>query len=456
MEEKGGDGDFPYNHFLKTPPPTSAQVLKLKIPEKRPSSPSPKKGEPPLDKLIKIAKEQPFNTEEGRPNKFLINFDKTEDDLISSVHGEYYKFVDKKEEERRVDPKKTFENFIIGPFNQMSFNSASAMVDEVGNKRKGQFPCLYIHGGSGLGKTHILHAVANQIQKKYPQVTVALTSANKFMREMIDAIRQNKMAEFQKKYGKKVDFLMIDDIHDISGDKARTQEEFFHIFEELHKKGKSLIFTSDRHPAEIEKMEDRIKTRLQWGLITEIQRPDFETRMAILKKKAHEMDLFLSESVLALVAEHITSNIRELEGSIVQLAASKDIMKWELDKETVSKALKITTSSPKKSPKRPHRGIDFESITEAVAQNYKVSLEDIISGPRAKMVVLARQLAIYLSKKIVPHSTLKELSSFFRKSHPTIIHSIEKISKESKTSGELGKRIDAIAILLEKKANRRK
>ena len=315
------EGEFPYGRFLKVSSEDSpAPVLKLQVPEKKKRLPE-KREESPLDKLIKVGRGHPFNTKEGRSNKFLMNLNQTQEDLTSQVEGKYLGHMDKKKCELNIDPQKTFKNLIVGPFNQMTFASASALAQWP--KDKSNIPCLYIYGGSGLGKTHLLHAVANKIQGDSPQVTVAVIPIRKFMQEMINSITQNNIAEFQKKYAKKIDVLMIDDIHEVQKTWHRVQEEIFHIFNEFHKSGRPIVFTADRPPSDIDKMEDRIKTRLQWGLVMEIQHPDFETRVAILKRKAQEMDLFLNDGIFSLIADHCISSIRELEGSLVKLRAYK-------------------------------------------------------------------------------------------------------------------------------------
>ena len=429
------DKEFPFGHFFSV-----SNEEQSYLPSER------KKTKQFLHKIIEDAESVPLNTSKNEAGSFPLTLNETQEDILSEIESQYINHVEPDPTASFTDLNKTFENFVVGPFNQMIFATASAVADKPG--KDGKYPCLYIYGESGLGKTHILHAVANKIQKKYPDMAIALTTGIEFMREMINSIRLNKISEFQKKYSEQIELLMIDDIHELSGKtKKRTQEEFFHIINELHGRGKQLIFTSDRSPEDIEQIEDRIKTRLQSGLVLDIQKPDFETRIAILKKKAYKLDIFLNEDTYALIADHINSNICELEGAMIKLSAFKNIMKVELDMDIVKSTLGI---NPKKSS--PSKTFTMESIANIVANYFKISLADLKSKSRIKQTVKARQIAIYLSKKKLASATQNDIAQFYKKDHSSIIYSIKRISKEILSNPTMAGDIKAI----ERKLSKRK
>ena len=333
-----------------------------------------------------------------------------------------------------IDHKKTFDNFIIGPSNNMAFVTMKAVAEEPSRPHQpGRYPSIYIYSNSGLGKTHLLHSVANKIKEKFPSLNLCLITAREFMKEMIESIQNNTLNLFQSKYSEKIDVLMIDDIHELEN-KHGTQNEFFHIFNELHNKGKQLIFTSDKPPKEIDGIAERIRTRLQWGLVIDIQKPDFETRMAILKKKAYELDLFLSDEIISTIANNIKTSIRELEGSLIKLSAYSEVMKVDIDLEMVKELL---TLSDKTSEKK----ITIEQITRATAQFYKITLTDIKSKTRTKEITNARHVAMYLSQKVI-NAKLQEIGKFFSgRDHTSVMHAIKKIKSSLKKDLALSRQV---------------
>ena len=328
-----------------------------------------------------------------------------------------------------IDPNKKFKNFIVGPSNNLAFATACAVADSPG--KSGKYPCLYVYSDSGLGKTHLLHGVANGIADKHPELNVCLITARDFMKELINAFKDQNLNEFQKKYTEKVDVLMIDDIHELKN-KASTQEEFFHIFNFLHDKGKQLIFTSDKSPDKIDGVEERIITRLQWGLVVDIQRPDFETRTAILNKKAFELDLFIQDEVLSLIASSIKTSIRELEGSLIRLQAHAELMESEIDTEMARKILKLSEVN-----ERP--ASTLESVSRATAQYYKIAVPDLRSKSRSKEYVRARHIAWYLSYRIVG-ATYKEIAKYYsNRDHSSVMYGVNKVSSDLKNDPLLSK-----------------
>ena len=345
--------------------------------------------------------------------------DLIEQKVISSAVGSKFNFI--------VDPKKTFNNFVVGPSNNMAYASALAVCKTPGKN----YPCLYLHSDSGLGKTHLLHAVANKIKEKHNNLIICITTAREFMNEMIDAVANKNIANFRRKYSEDIDVLMIDDVHELKN-KQGTQNEFFHVFNELHNKGKQLIFTSDKHPKDIDGMEERIKTRLSWGLVLDIQKPDLETRIAILKNKATQEDIYLPDEVINLIATSIKANIRELEGSLIRLAAYASVFEVDIDVEIAKEQLKLNTL-------RDTSYITVESVSKAVSSYFKVPLADLKSKSRLKEVAHARHISMYLIYNLVkPTPTYVEIGKFFGgRDHTSVLHGVEKIKKQSKINQQL-------------------
>lgn len=329
----------------------------------------------------------------------------------------------------KIDRSKTFENFIVGHSNNMAHAFSHAVAKDPGNI----YPQLYIHGNSGLGKTHLLHAVCNHISKSWPHLKICFTTANDFMTEMVVAIQAKTIDDFRSKYTEKVDLLIIDDIHELSN-KIRTQTEFFYIFNELQNKGKQLIFTSDKPPKEISGIEDRIRTRLSSALLIDIQQPDLETRIAILKEKAKEKDIYLDDEVINLIASCVKSNVRELEGNLVKLGAYSDLMNVDIDIEIAKEQLNL-------SPFHEEKLVSIESITKTVAAYFKITLGDIKGKSRKKEVALARHISMFMSHKILK-KTLEEIGEFFdNRDHSTVIHGIKKIQNLVRTDSKLSQQL---------------
>ena len=329
----------------------------------------------------------------------------------------------------KVDPNKNFDNFIVGHSNNMAHAFSQAVSQDPGHV----YPQLYLYGNSGLGKTHLLHAICNYIQEKQPEKRICVTSAGDFTKEMVMAIQSKTMPDFQRKYTDLVDVLIIDDIHELK-DKTRTQAEFFNIFNELQNKSKQLVFTSDKPPKEISGLEDRIRTRLSSALLIDIQQPDLETRCAILRKKAIERDIFINDDVINLIASCVRSNVRELEGKLIKLGAYSDLMNVDIDLEIAKEQLGLTQDFEEKI-------LNIESITKAVAAYFKLPLGDIRGKARKAELVFARHIAMYMTHKILK-KTLEEIGVFFdNRDHSTVIHAIDKIKKRIKDDGKVSQQI---------------
>jgi chromosomal replication initiator protein len=373
---------------------------------------------------------KPKKVETSRNPSFLIeDLEPTKDDLFKAIDSQVIEHQTANTSSH-VDISKNFNNFIIGPSNNIAHALSLAVAKEPGKT----YPALYIYGNSGLGKTHLIHAIANFIQNNKPNMRICLTSANKFMNEMVESIKKNQSFDFKKQYTENTDILIIDDIHELKN-KTTTQEMFFHIFNELISKGKQLVFTSDKTPKEIDGIEDRIRTRLSSALPVEIQQPDLETRIAILKKKAIEKDVYLSDDVVNLVAKCVKSNIRELEGCLIKLGAVTSILKVDIDLEVAKEHLKLNEELENQ------RHVTIESITKTVANYYKIPVGDIRGKAKTKEVALPRQVSMFLVSKMLK-PTLKDNGQYFSgRDHSTVLHAIKTISDRIKTDGLLAQQV---------------
>ena len=331
-----------------------------------------------------------------------------------------------------LNPKYTFNSFVIGNSNRFA-HAASLAVAE--SPAKAYNP-LFIYGGVGLGKTHLMHAIGHYILDNNPSAKVVYVSSEKFTNELINAIKDDKNEDFRNKY-RNVDVLLIDDIQFIAG-KERTQEEFFHTFNALHDANKQIILSSDRPPKEIPTLEDRLRSRFEWGLIADIQVPDFETRMAILKKKADVENLNVSNEVMGYIATKIKSNIRELEGALIRIIAYSSLTNREVTVDLASEALKDIIS------KKQRKHITIDIIQDVVSSYFNLRVEDLKSQRRTRNVAYPRQIAMYLSRKLTDMSLPKIGEEFGGRDHTTVIHAYEKISENLKTDDSLQHTINDI------------
>jgi chromosomal replication initiator protein len=330
----------------------------------------------------------------------------------------------------QIDVNKTFENFIIGPSNNMASAASMAVAKEPGKT----YPALYIYGNSGLGKTHLIYAIANYVQSTKPNLRICITSANRFMNEMVDSMQTNKLFDFRRKYTDQVDVLIIDDIHELKN-RSGTQNAFFDVFNELMARGKQLVFTSDKPPKEIEGIEERIRSRLSSALPVEVQQPDLETRIAILKKKAVEKDIYLSPDVVNLIAKCVKSNIRELEGCLVKLGLVTSLLKVDIDLEVAKEHLKLNEELENQ------KNITIDSIAKTVATYYKIPIGDLRGKAKTKEVALPRQVAMYLTNKFIK-PTLKDNGQYFSgRDHSTVLHAINTIKDRIKTESLLAQQV---------------
>ncbi len=316
------------------------------------------------------------------------------------------------------EKKYTFNTFVVGPSNQFAHAAAKAVADAPGRA----YNPLFIYSGVGLGKTHLINAIGHHIQGKSPRTKVAYLSSEQFTNELINRMSHQRMEEFRQKY-RNMDVLLIDDIQFIAG-KERTQEEFFHTFNALYEAQKQIVLTSDRQPKEIPDIEERLRSRFESGLISDIQAPDLETRIAILRKKADFWSIRLPDDVAHFLASMMKSNIRELEGGLVKLGAVSSLTNTEITQELAKNELKYLLDSREKT-------ITNDLIQKVVAESFGVKISDLKSKRRTKAVVLPRQVAMYLCRTLA-NSSLPEIGNFFgNRDHSTVIHAC-KVTEEKK------------------------
>ncbi|GAW30215.1 chromosomal replication initiator protein DnaA [Carboxydocella sp. ULO1] len=325
----------------------------------------------------------------------------------------------------QLNPKYTFDTFVVGNSNRFAHAAALAVAEA---PAKAYNP-LFIYGGVGLGKTHLMHAIGHYILEHNPGTMVMYVSSEKFTNELINAIKDDNTEEFRNRY-RSIDILLIDDIQFLAG-KERTQEEFFHTFNALHGANKQIIISSDRPPKEIPTLEDRLRSRFEWGLITDIQPPDLETRIAILRKKAQMENLNVSDEVMQFIATKIQSNIRELEGALNRVIAYATMKSGEITIELASEALKDLL------PESRPRQISIELIQQIVADYFNLKVEEFKAKKRTRTVAYPRQIAMYLSRELTDASLPKIGEEFGGRDHTTVLHACEKIANDINTDAEV-------------------
>ena len=315
-----------------------------------------------------------------------------------------------------INPKYTFDSFVSGTSNQ--FAHAAAMA--VSNNPATTYNPLFIYGGVGLGKTHLINAIGNAVHKNNSNTKICYYSSEKFTNELINSLRHAKMDEFRNKF-RSIDILLIDDIQFIAGKKS-TQEEFFHTFNALYESHKQIVVTSDKFPKEMPELEERLRSRFEWGLIADIQAPDTETKQAILKMKADQNNIKLPEDVIYLLANSITNNVRELEGYLIRIGAYSSLTSTPINIEMAKKILKNILIENSKE-------ITVEKIQKNVADHFQIKISELKSSKRLKSIVFPRQIAMYICRNLTSLSYPEIGSKFGGKDHSTIIHAIKKIEK---------------------------
>ena len=327
--------------------------------------------------------------------------------------------------ENSLNPKYSFNNFVVGSCNEFGHAAALAIAEAPGKT----YNPLYLYGGVGLGKTHLMHAAGHAIKQRNPHMRVAYLSSEMFMNELINALRYDKTQNFRDKY-RSIDVLMIDDVQFLAG-KERTQEEFFHTFNALHNDQKQIVISSDCPPREIPQLEERLHSRFEWGLIADIEPPDLETKVAILKRKADLDGFTLPDDVAFFIAGKVKNNIRELEGSLVRLIAISSLRKLPISKMLAQDALRNIIDDDDSGT------LTMEKIARQVAAHYRLSVEEIKEKNNSRQIAVPRQVAMYLCKRLTKHSFPEIGREFAGKHHTTVMHSYEKIGNLLKTDKEL-------------------
>ncbi|MGH7767944.1 MAG: chromosomal replication initiator protein DnaA [Candidatus Binatia bacterium] len=328
-------------------------------------------------------------------------------------------------------PKYNFDNFVVGASNQFAHAASLAVANQPGE----HYNPLFIYGGVGLGKTHLINAIGHRVVEKRSLLKVLYLSSESFMNELIASLRRDRMDEFKTRF-RNIDTLIVDDVQFIAG-KERTQEEFFHTFNSLYESHKQIIITSDKFPKEIPGLEDRLRNRFEWGLIADIQPPDMETRVAILQKKAEIEGVLLPHEVAIFLASHIDSNVRELEGSLTRLGAFASLTKATITIDLAKEVLQNTL-------KGNSREVTVESIQKTICDYYNIKLSDLKAKRRTKNIAVPRQVAMYLSRKYTSTSFPSIGSKFGGRDHSTVIHATKTIEKKLKEDTQMQNTVEKL------------
>jgi len=335
-----------------------------------------------------------------------------------------------------LNPRYTFANFIVGSANRLAHAASLSVAERPGHA----YNPLFLYGGVGLGKTHLMHAIGNQVIAKFPRKRVVYATSEKFTNEFITSIQQGKIDEFRSRY-RRIDVLLIDDIQFIA-DKERTQEEFFHTFNAIHEDGKQIVLSSDRPPKAILTLEERLRSRFEWGLIADLTAPDLETRIAILRAKAEEGAVPITSDVMEFIARKVISNIRELEGALNRIVAYASMGAMPISIELAQAVLSNVLYNPKK------RQITPERIAKAVSEYYGVGMDALRGQKRDKAIVMPRQIAMFLMREETDVSLLRIGAELGGRDHSTVLHACDKITRESAGNDELRREIAAVRELI--------
>lgn len=354
--------------------------------------------------LIREAMREQFQTE--------IELEVLDDDELPQ-----YKLNKRKRTFVQFNSQYTFETFVVGSSNQHAYSAAEAVAEE----RTTAYNPLFLYGQSGLGKTHLLYAIANRIQQKHPDYNIVYIKGDQFTNEFIEAVRSGKNFEFRDKY-RNADLFLIDDIQFIAG-KEGTQEEFFHTFNSLHENHRQIVLTSDRVPSDMLRLEDRLRTRFEWGLIVDIQPPDYETRWAITKNKALSLGMTLPDDVCDYIAENITNNVRQIEGTVKKIKAYHDLTGMPMDISSVSRAIKDMYKGKAQAVPTP------DLIISEVCRFYSIEESILRSTQKTKNTAEARQIAMYLIRKMT-NLSLPDIAKEFGKNHTTVLYAIRRVEEE--------------------------
>ncbi len=313
----------------------------------------------------------------------------------------------------------TFETYVVGPQNKLAFAAARAVAD----KPAKNYNPLFIYGDSGLGKTHLLYAIAHHLHKKQPDASIVYIKGDDFTNELVRSIQEHKNAEFREKY-RQATLLLVDDIQFIAG-KQQTQEEFFHTFNTLYESGRQIVLTSDRPPKEMTQLEDRLRTRFEWGLMVDVAPPDFETRLAIIKNKAAMLGVNLPDDITDYIAENVTSNVRQIEGTLNKILAYRDLLDDHIDHDTLIRAIRDMLEKDTEYVPSPQVIIDY------ISKFYNLDESMLRGQSRSRDVARGRQIAMYLIRRMNPNMSLNDIGKEFGgRDHTTVLHSLKEVEKK--------------------------
>jgi chromosomal replication initiator protein len=340
----------------------------------------------------------------------------------------------------------TFDLFVIGKSNELAAAAAHAVSQAPGKV----YNPLFIYGDTGLGKTHLIQAIAHDTLERNSGTRITYVAAEQFMNELISAIGERTVPDFRRRY-READLLLIDDVHFLKGRKEATQEEFFHTFNALYEGGRQIVLTSDRPPSEIPGLEDRLKSRFEWGMVADITLPDFEHRVAILKQKAHvdRLELTIPDDVIHFIAEHVRSNVRELEGSIIKLLAYASLKHKDITVEVAREALRDKLRAIEGLEAEPNGKLTILTIQQAVAKEWGVTVDGLRSKTRTKTLTIPRQIAMYLARELLATQLVEIGNAFGGRDHSTVIHSIDKVHESITEDPDLKTRITRLRGMLE-------
>jgi chromosomal replication initiator protein len=331
-----------------------------------------------------------------------------------------------------LNPRYTFSNFIVGSANRLAHAAALSVAERPGHA----YNPLFLYGGVGLGKTHLMHAIGNAVAAKFPRKRILYATSEKFTNDFINSIREQKMEDFRTRY-RRIDVLLIDDIQFIA-ERERTQEEFFHTFNAIHEAGKQVVLSSDRPPKAITTLEERLRSRFEWGLIADLTPPDLETRIAILRSKAEDQLHLIPGDVIEFIARKVVSNVRELEGALNRVVAYASMSGMPVGIELASAVLSNVMYNPRK------RSITPQRIVRAVADYYGVNLDQLRSSKRDRAIVVPRQIAMYLIREETDISLLRIGAELGGRDHSTVLHACDKITRELQDNDEMRREISAV------------
>lgn len=332
----------------------------------------------------------------------------------------------------QLNPKYTFENFIVGPSNELAYAAAFASAGGGGPR----YNPLFIAGGTGLGKTHLMHAIAHKILRDRPDARIVYVSAEHFTNEFIEALQNHRMEEFRARYRSECDVLLLDDIQFLAG-REQTQEEFFHTFNALHDAGVPIIVTSDKYPQQLQRMPERLVSRFTSGLVADVQAPQLETRVAILKKKAQIEDIILPDAVAVMLAQNVQSNVRELEGSLIRLAAKASLTGRAIDEALIREEIALVAPPSQ-------RLVCVSDIQRAVCNHFRVTNADLLSKDRHKSVAFARQVAMYLCRQRLKSSFPELGRAFGNRDHTTVMSAVRRVESLRKRDPQVNAHLEAI------------